>query len=196
MKNIHHATTIHCSLIINHSLFCSFAHKAETMSGFAEPFKISVVYIPTAMDPNKRKHGEDNHSHSSEKSNKDGSGTATTSGSTSTDGVEVLPSQMERLSKLEKDFDAVKKELVEVKKELKEVKHTIISDFREFWTTQKKNTEDWIHTKLILLKDKVYQTEDNLTKRWLETERKVSEVWSKEEARTERLDELIKKEKK
>ena len=181
------------------------------MSGFAEPFKISVVYIPTAMDPNKRKHGEDNHSsHSSEKSNdsscehsqkllktsKDGSGTATTSGSTSTDGVEVLPSQMERLSKLEKDFDAVKKELAEVKNELEKVKHTIISDFRQFWTTQKKNTEDWIHTKLIPLKDKVYQTEDNLTKRWLETERKVSEVWSKEEARTERLDELIKKEKK
>ena len=122
------------------------------MSGFPEPFKITVVYIPKAMAPNKRIHGKDNHSHSSEKSNdsscehsqkllktsKDGSGTATTSGSTSTDGVEVLPSQMERLSKLEKDFDAVKKELVEVKKELKKVKHTIISDFRQFWTTQKK----------------------------------------------------------
>ena len=122
------------------------------MSGFPEPFRISVVYIPTAMAPNKRKNGEKDLSHSSKKSNdsscehsqkflktsKDGSGTANTSGSTSTDGVEVLPSQIERLSKLEDEFDAVKKELVEVKKELKKVKHTIISDFRQFWTTQKK----------------------------------------------------------
>ena len=95
-------------------------------------------------------------------------------------------------------------ELVEVKNELKELKDTnktmVSADdayqMKAFWNKNRRGMEEYIAKKIAACTKIVEDTKDDFTKRFRICDRKIAEVWKKEEARTERLDTLIKNKKK
>ena len=110
------------------------------------------------------------------------------------DDIEVLPNVSDRLSMMER-------ELVELKKEFDELKaynnKTILEDdayqMKSFWDRNRNDLEDYIAKKITDCTKVVRDFTQHLGKCMRLLDHQITEVWKKEEARTERLDALMEK---
>ena len=93
---------------------------------------------------------------------------------------------------------------MEVKKELAEFKlynnRTILEDdalqMKAFWNRNRRGLEDFIAKRIAACKTCVLDCTRDFSGRIKKLEKQINEVWKKEEARTERLDALMEREKK
>ena len=117
--------------------------------------------------------------------------------STSTDVVEVLPTMLERLSKLESELKEVEKELSEFKAYNNK---TILAEdayqMKSFWNRNRSELEDYISKKIAECTKVVRKCTKDMSTCMRKLDVRVTEVWEKEETRTLRLDALIGNEKK
>ena len=168
---------------------------------------IPFIYIGTMQSTNSKRKKSDSSISSSSTTNdyskklltseKKPGETDTSIKSKSSDEVEVLPNLADRLSKLES-------ELMEVKKELAEFKsynnRTILEDdaiqMKSFWNKNRRGLEDFIATRIADCKTCVLNCTRDFSGRIKKLEKQIDAVWEKEEERTQRLDALIKNEKK
>ena len=116
--------------------------------------------------------------------------------SKSSDEVKVLPNFSDRLSKLESELVDLKKELVELKDENKK---TILKDdayqMRSFWNSNRQGLECFIAKRIAECNKVVLNCTRDFSSRMRTLEKQIIEVRKKEDARTDRLDALIEKEK-
>ena len=117
--------------------------------------------------------------------------------SKSSDDIQVLPNVSDRLSTMERELVELKKEFVELKAYNNK---TILEDdayqMKSFWDRNRKDMEDYIAKKIADCTKVVKDSTQHFSKCMRKLDHQITEVWKKEEARTERLDALMEREKK
>ena len=117
--------------------------------------------------------------------------------SKSSDDIEVLLNVSDRLSMLESELVELKKEFVELKAyNNKTILGYDAYQMKSFWDRNRKDMEDYIAKKIADCTKVVKDSTQHFSKCMRRLDHQITEVWKKEEARTERLDALMEREKK